>query len=319
MGSVMPNLVVVAIPSENDYVWKLSSEKIPHMTLLFLGEMPVPNFADIAGFVDHVSQRSLNRFGMEVDRRDVLGPEKADVLFFAKSKWGGYEDVAAFRSFLLQDSNIRAAYESTEQFPEWLPHLTLGYPETPAKPDDRDYPGITYVKFDKIALWFSDYEGFEYPLKNYEWDMAVAMGETTELGWVVTAGLLHYGKKGMKWGVRNTPSKVTVTQKGKKLKSTGGAHRKPSSEAVKTKEFSQIIKKSGIHALSNKQLQDFNARMNLEANAKRLNAQTQPAAKRFVMDLMGKNGKKGLETIADGATTKQVRKFMTKVAITAVA
>ena len=34
----MSNLVIVAIPDENDRVWKVSSEKIPHMTLLFLGD-----------------------------------------------------------------------------------------------------------------------------------------------------------------------------------------------------------------------------------------------------------------------------------------
>lgn len=317
----MPNLVVVAIPSENDYVWKISSEKVPHMTLLFLGEMPVRNFTDIAEFVDHAARRSLTRFGMEVDRRGVLGPDKADVLFFNKSKWGGYEDVAAYRSFLLQDSNIRAAYEAVEQYPEWLPHLTLGFPETPAKPDDREYPGISYVQFDKIALWFNNYDGLEYPLKNYEWDMEVAMGGLiTDRGWAATIGLLHAGVKGMKWGVRKAPptSKVTVTQKGKKLKSTGGSGRKASSDAVKTKEISQIIKKSGIHALSNQDLQTFATRLNMEANVKRLNYQNQPAAKKFVSSLLGQTGKNAATQVANEATSKQVKKLLVKTAIGAV-
>ena len=102
----MPNLVVVAIPDKNDYVWRLSSEKVPHMTLLYLGEMPVENFVSIADFVAHATRRSLTQFGMDVERRDTLGPDQADVLFFAKNKWSGYEDVAAYRSFLLQDSNV---------------------------------------------------------------------------------------------------------------------------------------------------------------------------------------------------------------------
>lgn len=317
----MPNLVVVAIPSENDYVWKISSEKVPHMTILFLGEMPVRNFADIAGFVGHAAKQSITRFGMDVDRRDILGPEVADVLFFSKSKWAGYENIAMFRSFLLQDSNIRAAYEAIEQFPEWLPHLTLGYPETPAKPDNRDYPGISYVQFDKIALWFNDYEGFEYPLKNYEWDMEVAMSEVTnDRGWVATVRLLHAGVKGMKWGVRRkqTPSAVTVTQKGKKLKSTGGANRPASSDAIKTKELGQVLKKSGIHALSNEDLQTYSTRLNMEANAKRLNYQNQPVAKKFVANLLGQTAKTSVTTAANEAASKQVKKMLLKTAITVV-
>ena len=34
----MSNLVIVAIPDENDRVWKVSSEQVPHLTLLFLGD-----------------------------------------------------------------------------------------------------------------------------------------------------------------------------------------------------------------------------------------------------------------------------------------
>lgn len=36
----MANWAIVAIPEERDPVWKYSSEKVPHMTLLFLGEAP---------------------------------------------------------------------------------------------------------------------------------------------------------------------------------------------------------------------------------------------------------------------------------------
>lgn len=496
----MPNLVVVAIPSANDHVWKISSEKIPHMTLLFLGEMPVQNFSDIAGFVDHASQRSLKRFGMEVDRRGVLGPEEADVLFFDKSKWSGYEDIAAFRAYLLQNSNVKAAYEAVEQFSTWLPHLTLGYPETPAKPDNRDYPGISYVSFDKIALWFNDYDGFEYPLKS-EWDMLeVAMSSTMIRGWTATAqilhagvkgmkwgvirrrdqalfkkasetrkatkvqkrlakadkkyekslsgsagyikmhnavadhinrridglnsnpkyadkdlsanpslynrylkdyeklvasacqdatneiganpsgtkrikitshgegentnwtatledvqhadtsisfriiprfnktghiidqkievmskdltqsalvidDILHAGVKGMKWGVRKDRSAVTVKQKGKKLKSKGGAKHPAHPDAIKTKGIHQVLKKSGIDALSNQDLQAYTTRLNLEASVKRLNEQKQPAAKKFVRKFLGQQAKTAVTTVADEAVSQQVKKFMNKTNI----
>lgn len=192
----MGSLVIVALPAKDDYVHKISSEKIPHLTILFLGEdsSKVENVADILNFTKHAADTTLTRFGMEVDRREVLGENEADVLFFAKTRWSGYAAMRDFRANLLKDDNIRKAYDSSEQFPEWLPHLTLGYPDTPAKPDERDYPGISYVNFDRIAVWLDDYEGIEFPLKAYEWD---AME-------VVEDVLTHFGRRGMKWGVRNT-------------------------------------------------------------------------------------------------------------------
>jgi 2'-5' RNA ligase len=204
----MANLVIAAIPAEDDYIHKISSDKIPHLTLLFLGETTkVKNFSSIVGFVEHAASQSLTRFGLEVERRGELGVDQADVLFFSKTKWSGYEDVKNFRSYLLKDDNIRTAYDSTEQFPEWVPHITLGYPESPAKPDNRDYPGITYVQFDRIAVWFAEFEGIEIPLKAYEWDMAVSMSEAAK------AILAHHGTKGMKWGVRRAEKKAARGEK----------------------------------------------------------------------------------------------------------
>lgn len=499
----MPNLVVVAIPSADDPVWKISSEKVPHMTLLFLGEMPVPKFADIAGFVQHAASQSLRRFGMEVDRRSTLGDEKADALFFAKSRWAGYESVAAFRSFLLQDSNIQAAYQSVKQFPEWIPHLTLGYPDTPAKPDNRDYSRISYVDFDRIALWFNDYEGFEYPLKAHEWDLEVAMsGVNTARGRKETAKILqhfgvkgmkwgvvrrrdqalfkkagevkaktkevkklakadakyekhlsgtngyinmhnlvadhinakipalndkpkyrdadlyndkklygeylkdyekvveaacrdatkaigpnpsgtkqvrltrygegeaatfraelvdikhadslfsfriipkfnktgkvigqtielvskpmeqtainefvedfleHYGVKGMRWGVRKkrTATAVTVTQKGKKLKAKGGENQTPSSDAITAKSLEQVIKKSGVQALSNDHLRVYNERLNLEANANRLRSQNVGPGQKFVKELLGVTSDVAMQDIKNRSSAAQVKSTFT--------
>lgn len=169
LGLNMPNLVIVALPSEDDYVNKISSEKVAHMTLLFLGEVnKVSNLNKILDFVEFSSNLMLNRFYMEVDRRGVLGPDSADVLFFRKSKWTDFYSVDSFRSALLKDNNIRTAYDSVEQFDEWIPHLTLGYPTDPAKPDNRDYPGIYFVNFDRIAVWTEDFTGIEFPLNSHD-------------------------------------------------------------------------------------------------------------------------------------------------------
>lgn len=197
------HLVIVAIPAADEPVWKMSSEKIPHLTLLFLGEAENnPNINRIFSFVHHAAQISEHGpFYMEVDYRGVLGDDQADVLFFSKRDWS-YKWVETFRNQLLQNTDIRAAYESTEQFPEWQPHLTLGYPEAPAKERDDDR-SIYSVHFDRIAVWTGNYEGPEFRLKWPERELTeVMMSGTAETGEAAVADILHYGTKGMKWGVR---------------------------------------------------------------------------------------------------------------------
>src|SRR3954468_14531709 len=155
------NLVIVAIPDENDRVWKVSSEKIPHLTLLFLGDVDaISNSDQITQFVEHAANTTLRRFYLPVDRRGELGEDKADVLFFKKGRYD-YKAIRDFRVQLLKDNNIRTAYDSATQFEgPWNPHLTLGYPETPAKADDTDRDfGFYDVAFNKIAVWFGDFEG----------------------------------------------------------------------------------------------------------------------------------------------------------------
>lgn len=296
----MSNLVIVAIPSEDDYVWKISSEKIPHMTLLFLGELgQVRNVAQIASFVQHAASTSLKRFGMEVERRGTLGDDEADVLFFDK-KWA--TEVSNFRHFLLQDDNIRTAYDSVEQFPEWHPHLTLGYPATPAKEDDRDYPGLHWVNFDKIGFWFGDYDGLEIPLKDYDWDMEVSMSTLSTGKEAVENALAHYGVKGMKWGVRKSdgshPEAVAVRTKVKprshmktKVATRGGRAHPAVPEAIAAREKQQVLKKSGVNALTNKDLQDLSTRLNLEQNVLRLaGTKTNKAGKQWAEQELKKHG-----------------------------
>lgn len=209
----MSNLVIVAIPEEDDRVWKVSSEKVPHLTLLYLGDSnAVDNLQQIVEFVEHAATTTLNRFYLPVDRRDVLGADDADVLFFKKGRYD-FKAVRDFRATLLQDNNIKTAYDKATQIEgPWLPHLTLGYPATPANPMPDNWGEKFYsVEFTKIAVWVSDYDGPEFLLKDY-WDEQecletapgdFAMSDVTKTGEEVVAALFeHSGVKGMKWGVR---------------------------------------------------------------------------------------------------------------------
>lgn len=116
--------------------------------------------------------------------------------------------------------------------------------------------------------------------------------------------LAHFGTKGMKWGQRRAARKaartvekrkVTVEDKEKKFKSKGGSGIPAHPEAVKARTFQQISKESGFKALSNKELQAYNQRMNLEQQAKRLRYQDQSAARRFIQTIMFRNVGKGVE------------------------
>lgn len=316
----MNNLVIVAIPEENDYIHKISSEKVPHLTLLFLGEdaSKVKNINNIIDFVKHAADTSLKRFGLEVDHRGVLGPTQADVLFFSKTKWSGIETVAEYKSYLLKEPNIRMAYDLTEQHPEWIPHITLGYPDTPAKPDDRDYPGISYVNFDRIAVWFDDYDGVEFPLKRYDMDMEAAMSDIANTDEVVEDVLAHYGKLGMKWGKRggssSGPQAVTVRDKGKKLKTSGGQGQPTHPDALRARRLGQVGKKSGLKSLSNEDLQTYSHRLQLEQNVKRLNFNEMNPGKKFVATVLGRSGN-SLANEGVNKGTKEVGKRALKLAM----
>lgn len=199
-------LVVVALPSDRDPVQEYSSEKEPHLTLLNLGktDLDEADLVHVTDYIEHATSEFHN-FALDVDKRGELGVNRADVLFF-KAKWT--KSVSAFRDLLLQDPLIFKMYHSTEQFPEWTPHLTMGYPETPAKKDTRDYPGFSYVSFDRIALWIDDSTGPTYPLKSHDdYGMEVAMSLIKQGGPPVRmSDLAHSGVKGMKWGVRRSDS-----------------------------------------------------------------------------------------------------------------
>lgn len=127
--------------------------------------------------------------------------------------------------------------------------------------------------------------------------------------------LEHHGVKGMKWGVRRkrtaTPVSVEVKQKGSKLKAKGGQNQPASKDAINTKSIDQVIKKSGYQALSNQDLQAYNNRLNLEANARRLRTQNATAGQRFVKALLGTAGDVAMQEVSNKASTRQVKNSFT--------
>lgn len=239
----MVDTVIVALPREDDRVNRIASGT-PHLTLMYLGEeFDMDNLESVTRYLKHIAETSLHRFGLSVDRRGTLGDKDADVLFF-EDGWQT-ENLKDVIGYLLADDHLSVAYnQQRKKFPKWVPHLTLGYPDKPAKkPQDDDDGRIWYVDFDRIAIWTGDSEGPEFLLKKHSYSDELAMSEddvkhaetlddvyeTIEenlddenLKIVVSEELLHseeftafiesedfedlkhYGVKGMRWGIRKS-------------------------------------------------------------------------------------------------------------------
>lgn len=240
--------VIVALPPVDDKVYRISSEKVPHLTILFLGEANLS--MDAVLYVEHAASE-LSPFYGTVDHRGTLGADDADVLFFEDNGWD-LKRVKEFRHYLLLNDEIKRAYDAVEQFPEWTPHLTLGYPETPANEDDSDYPGIHSVQFDRVAVWLEDSDGPTFRLKYDDHAMEVSMSDlsTAERGELAVRELFHYGKKGMKWGVRHDPGHEGEQVKTKKL------------DKLDEKWEKSIYSTSGAVKVHNAMAEHFNTRIN---------------------------------------------------------
>ena len=126
---------------------------------------------------------------------------------------------------------------------------------------------------------------------------------------VIENVLEHYGVKGMKWGVRrNKSSSVTVADKGKKLKTSGGHGLPAHSDAVRARTVGQKGKASGLKSLSNEELAEYAKRLNMEQNVKRLQYQDSSPPKKFVLSLLGRTGSRQADEVANGLAAKGVAK-----------
>lgn len=150
--------IVALIPAESDPIHAASSEQpSAHMTTVWMGE--ASELADPEVIVDEVRllAAELEPFTMQALERGTLGDDGADVIFLQ-----GNDAASAIRDALLESGTaIQMAHDNVEQYPDWTPHVTLGYAERPALSDYEITDG-TEVSFDRIAVWMGgEYSTFK--------------------------------------------------------------------------------------------------------------------------------------------------------------
>ena len=148
------DVIIVALPAADDPVVRASSEKAAHMTMIYFGKQ------SLADDVIEAAREQLALLAAStapvtapVLSREVLGDNEADVLMVDPGP------LRSVRDALLEDPKLRAAYDAVKQYPQWTPHVTLGYPDRPATASPPEG-----VVFDRLALWTEDDAGEEFPL-----------------------------------------------------------------------------------------------------------------------------------------------------------
>lgn len=90
--------------------------------------------------------------------------------------------------------------------------------------------------------------------------------------------LKHYGTKGMKWGVRKAASDAVSKSKARSSEKKANRASPNSSDHERASTANRKAADGGVKKLSNKELQDAVARMNLEQQYRTLSSNT-PSAK----------------------------------------
>jgi hypothetical protein len=118
--------------------------------------------------------------------------------------------------------------------------------------------------------------------------------------------LAHYGRKGMRWGVRaatrpaGSPEPVLVkTAPGKKIKTSGGSGHSPSDDAKAHAAKIQLARKSGLQSLSDKDLKALNSRIQMEQTFRKTVPKTpSQKAKKFVAEQLASVAKQEISFLS---------------------
>lgn len=155
MADEYTGAIVALIPAEDDPITAASSEPA-HATLVYMGDDASALDRDALLAQVEAYAAAATPITVPTRERGELGDEGADVVFLEPT-----DALLAFRDGILVDA-VGEAHDAVEQYPEWQPHVTLGYPETPAA-GDYDVEQNPSVTFDRLGLWMAG-ERTDFPL-----------------------------------------------------------------------------------------------------------------------------------------------------------
>lgn len=128
--------------------------------------------------------------------------------------------------------------------------------------------------------------------------------------------LEHHGVKGMRWGVRRKatvgPQEIVVSDRRKKVKTSGGAGHPATESAVRARVIAQKGKKSGLKSLTDQELQDYAKRIQLEQNVSRLMYNEKSRGAQYADKLLGRKGSQLAEKAAQEGATRAGRSALNK-------
>lgn len=144
---------IVALPADDDPVHALGPEP-SHVTVAYLGKADQNDPAVLSKAVADVAGRH-QPFTEKVTGKAAFGADGAHVLHL------GGDGITPVREELLAHPDVAQAHANADQFPNYVPHMTIGYPDDGDSLDALPTPND--VTFDRLALWHGD-QRIEHPL-----------------------------------------------------------------------------------------------------------------------------------------------------------
>jgi hypothetical protein len=293
----MPNTTaaIMAIPSPLEPIRLVGTED-KHATLLYFGETSTLPGDAKQTLLDAVELASGMLFPFSESVVDVarLGSDVPPALVAMLTN----ENLAQVRNLFLMNPSVKGFLDNVQQRPSFTPHITLDYPDFTDEAILRALMRQIYrVRFDRLAVWWND-ERLEFNLSALDGaDMAMseAIDKFLEHNGEDDADHLeHHGIKGMKWGVRRKPDPAT-----------GLVPRTSSADQISQDRILKKIKIGGIESVSNKDIQDYTRRLQLQNDLERAlasqSAKQKEATDGFIKSFIKKQAGRQFDRVANKA------------------
>jgi len=317
---------IVALPAPLDPI-RLVGDEEKHATLLFFGETSSLPADAKQTLTDSAAQAaSVVSFFSEIVR-DVqrLGSDNPPALVAMLSD----RNLSQIRNLFMMNPKVKDYLSNNAQHPNFIPHVTLGFPDFTEEVVLRSLMGSIFrIQFDRLAVWWND-ERIEYPLSSFGDSVAEMSQFLTDnmlkhdsMSAVVESTIndaKHHGVKGQKWGVRRPRDPSTgLVKRSLKDKLTGTKAmdltaaresnlkpRQSSADQIVQDRIASKLATGGTKSLSNRDIQDFTRRLQLQDDLERslakMSAQDKAKADGFIKSFVKKQTSRQFDRVANKA------------------